>query len=98
MALDLTRIKRIDCGKWIFLSATGWRSLMSASKYTLPLENTQWDLVGAGVTTVFNWDYDNARDKLLALYEKGKTKQWNANDRLDWSIEVDPLNPMGFPD
>jgi len=71
---------------------------MSASKYTLPLENTQWDLVGAGVTTVFNWDYDNARDKLLALYEKGKTKQWNANDRLDWSIEVDPLNPMGFPD
>jgi len=71
---------------------------MSTSKYTLPLENTQWDLLGSGVTTVFNWDYDNTRDKLLALYEKGKTKQWNSNERLDWSIEVDPSNPMGFPD
>jgi hypothetical protein len=35
---------------------------------------------------------------LLNLYEKGKNLQWNTTNRLDWSIEVDPDNPLGIPD
>ncbi len=71
---------------------------MSTRMYTLPVEQTQWQVPNQGSTTVFNWEYDESRDKLLTLYEKGKTKQWNASDRLDWSIEVDLANPLGFPD
>ncbi|HVG18769.1 MAG TPA: ferritin-like domain-containing protein [Blastocatellia bacterium] len=66
--------------------------------YTLPVDQTQWHVPSGGATTIFNWEYDEGRDKLLGLYEKGKDKQWNANDRLDWSQEVDPSNPLGFPD
>ena len=71
---------------------------MSTRMYTLPVEQTQWHVPGVGSTTIFNWEYDEGRDKLLGLYEKGKTKQWNSNERLDWSLEVDLSNPLGFPD
>ncbi|MEI6044945.1 MAG: ferritin-like domain-containing protein [Chloroflexota bacterium] len=70
---------------------------MSTHMYTLPVEQTQWSVDGKN-TTVFNWEYDENRDKLLNLYEKGKDKQWNANTRLDWTQEVDPENPLGIPD
>src|SRR5438309_2216937 len=57
---------------------------------------------GAGCTggaeTVFNWEYDEGRDKLLNLYEKGKNKQWNSRERIDWSTEVDKDNPIGGPE
>ncbi len=71
---------------------------MSTRIYTLPVEQTQWRVDSPGGTTIFNWAYDEGRDKLLNLYEKGKNKQWNANERLDWSCEVDRSNPLGFPD
>ncbi len=71
---------------------------MSTRMYVLPVDQTQWRVEGAGSTTIFNWEYDAGRDKLLTLYEKGKNKQWNANERLDWSTEIDLANPMGFPD
>ncbi|HEX8091571.1 MAG TPA: ferritin-like domain-containing protein [Blastocatellia bacterium] len=71
---------------------------MSSRIYTLPVDQTQWHVSGGGATTIFNWEYDESRDKLLGLYEKGKNKQWNANQRLDWSLEIDPSNPLGFPD
>jgi hypothetical protein len=71
---------------------------MSTRMYTLPIDQTEWHVPNVGSTTVFNWEYDEGRDKLLTLYEKGKDKQWNANERLDWSREVDLTNPLGFPD
>lgn len=71
---------------------------MSTRMYTLPVDQTQWRVPNLGVTTVFNWEYDEGRDKLLGLYEKGKNKQWNATDRIDWSQEIDLSNPLGFPD
>jgi para-aminobenzoate N-oxygenase AurF len=71
---------------------------MSTRMYTLPVEQTEWKVTGQETTTVFNWQYDEGRDKLLALYEKGKNKQWNASDRIDWSQEIDLSNPLGFPD
>jgi hypothetical protein len=71
---------------------------MSTRRYELPVEQTEWKVENAGSMTVFNWDYDSGRDRLLNLYEKGKDKQWNANSRIDWSQEVDLTNPLGFPD
>ena len=38
------------------------------------------------------------RDQLLRLYDKGTRRQWIGSDRLDWSLEVDPDNPVGLPD
>jgi P-aminobenzoate N-oxygenase AurF len=70
---------------------------VSTRRYTLPIEQTQWE-VPSGNTTIFNWEYDDTRDRLLALYEKGKEKQWNAQTRLDWSVEVDPTSPANGPD
>jgi hypothetical protein len=70
---------------------------MSTRQYTLPVDQTKWE-VPSGSTTIFNWEYDEARDRLLTLYEKGKEKQWNAQVRLDWSIDVDPTSEANGPD
>jgi hypothetical protein len=66
---------------------------MSTRTYALPVEQTRWELASPN-RTVFTWDYDAGREKLLNLYEKGKNRQWNSRDRIDWSIEVDPENPL----
>jgi hypothetical protein len=70
---------------------------MSTRIYALPVDQTRWE-VPSGPTTVFNWEYDEGRDRLLALYEKGKEKQWNTNTRLDWAIQVDPGAASNGPD
>ena len=38
----------------------------------------------------YNWEYENTRRRLVRLYENAKRDQWNATERLDWSIDVDP--------
>jgi hypothetical protein len=65
--------------------------------YALPIQQTGWQVPGGG-TTSFSWEYDQGRDRLLALYEKGKHRQWNASERIDWSMEVDRDDPLGTPD
>jgi 1,2-phenylacetyl-CoA epoxidase catalytic subunit len=70
---------------------------MSTRHYALPVDQTKWE-VPSGSTTIFNWEYDESRDRLLTLYEKGKEKQWNAQTRLDWSIDVDPTAEANSPD
>jgi hypothetical protein len=59
--------------------------------------NTKWPIPSPS-TTVFDFGYTGGRDQLLRLYDKGTRKQWVASDRLDWSIDVDPENPVGMPD
>ncbi|HZD67261.1 MAG TPA: ferritin-like domain-containing protein [Acidimicrobiales bacterium] len=71
---------------------------MSERIYTLPVDQTQWRIPGHEAEVVFDWNYDEGRDRLLGLYEKGKDKQWNATSRIDWSIEVDPTDQGGMPD
>jgi hypothetical protein len=66
-------------------------------KYTKPVSHDTWNVTMAGDTR-FTWEYGEPRDKLLSLYQKGKDKQWDSTKRIDWSIEVDPINPAGFPD
>lgn len=70
---------------------------MTTREYALPVEETKWE-VPSGSTTSFTWEYDDGRDRLLSLYEKGKAKQWDANERIDWSIDVDLDDPSLVPD
>ena len=65
--------------------------------YHLPVEQTKWKIDGQ-LTTSFTWEYEDGSDDLLRLYAKGKKQQWDAAERLDWSQEVDPDNPMGMSD
>ena len=65
--------------------------------YALPVETTQWKFDGA-TDIQFNWEYDDGSDALLELYEKGKKQQWDASTRLDWSLELNPENPMELRD
>src|SRR5258705_9838201 len=39
---------------------------------------------------VYNWEYASPRARLSRLYENAKRDQWNATERLHWSIGVDP--------
>jgi hypothetical protein len=48
--------------------------------------------------TRFTWEYDGGRDRLLNLYQKGKDKQWDAQKRIDWDLEVDPNNVAQLPE
>ena len=41
---------------------------MSTRMYTLPVEQTRWEIPTVGPTTILNWEYDEGRDRLLALY------------------------------
>ena len=65
--------------------------------YSLPVEITDWKFDGA-TEIQFNWEYEDGSDSLLELYEKGKKQQWDASTRLDWSLELDPDNPMQLKD
>lgn len=56
-----------------------------------------WQVPIVGETR-FSWEYDEGRDRLLSLYQKGKDKQWDAQSRIDWGQDVDPMNPCGLPD
>jgi hypothetical protein len=70
---------------------------MSTRIYALPVQETGWRL-SSGSTTAFSWDYEGGRDRLLALYEKGKARQWDAAERIDWSHQVDLDNPLLVPE
>jgi len=48
--------------------------------------------------TAFDWEYDDGRKQMMHLYQKGKDMQWDALNRIDWKLELDPENPMEIPD
>ncbi|MEU7566777.1 ferritin-like domain-containing protein [Streptomyces fradiae] len=58
---------------------------------------TGWEVPASGAAR-FSWEYDEGRERLLALYQKGKDKQWDGARRIDWELEVDPYDPLGTPD
>jgi len=65
--------------------------------YAIPADMTVWEVPASGAAR-FNWEYDEGRDRLLALYAKGKDKQWDAARRIDWDLPVDPKDPLGIPE
>src|SRR5271163_2026628 len=66
-------------------------------RYVLPVEQTEWKFDG-NTETCFTWEYDEPREALLQLYDKGKKQQWDAALRIDWAQELDPENPMQLDD
>ena len=66
-------------------------------RYTLPVEQTEWKFDGH-TDVAFTWEYDDNRAGLLQLYAKGKQQQWDAVERIDWSQDLDPENPMLLDD
>jgi hypothetical protein len=69
----------------------------SFDRYASAVPKDTWDVPMAGDAR-FTWEYDEGRDRLLALYQKGKDKQWDAQLRIDWDQEVDPFNVAGLPE
>ncbi len=65
-------------------------------RYSMPTD-PDWEIPSA-FDTQFRWEYDDGRSELLNLYRKGKKLQWNAEERIDWSQDLDPENPEGLPD
>src|SRR5580765_2750196 len=76
---------------------TGGSPMSTLERYACPIDATEWQVEQRFVNT-FRWEYEDGRDKLLGLYEKGKRLQWNAAERIDWSQDLDPENPEGLPD
>jgi hypothetical protein len=71
--------------------------MSSYELYSSPVPTGTWNVPMAGAARL-SWEYDGGRDRLLALYQKGKDKQWDAGKRIDWEQEVDPLNAAGLPE
>ncbi len=72
--------------------------MTSATKYATTTDTSDtWNVASNGAAR-FNWEYDEGRERLLNLYQKGKDKQWDSTTRIDWSIDVDPVNPVGIPE
>jgi P-aminobenzoate N-oxygenase AurF len=72
--------------------------MSSTDKYAVAVDvEHTWD-VPAHSDARFTWEYDDGRDRLLSLYQKGKDKQWDTTKRIDWSLDVEPHNPIGMPD
>ncbi len=66
-----------------------------SARYSLPVEETAWTLDGQGDIHM-TWEYPTSDERLLRLYDKSKRMQWDASDRIDWSLELSDENPMGL--
>ncbi|ANE80315.1 aminobenzoate oxygenase [Mycobacterium adipatum] len=71
--------------------------MSTRDKYTEVPTPFSWEVPSVGDAR-FTWEYDDGRARLLSLYQKGKDKQWDAQSRIDWAQDVDPMNPIGLPD
>jgi hypothetical protein len=65
--------------------------------YAMPGIDSHWHVPQA-FDAVFDWEFDEGRTTLMHLYQKGKDMQWDAVERIDWTLELDPENPMEMPD
>src|SRR5262245_31664400 len=71
--------------------------MATMDRYAAPAGDDRWD-VAQDFSTAFRWEYADGRDSLLKLYAKGKQRQWDAETRIDWSLDLDPENPEQLPD
>jgi P-aminobenzoate N-oxygenase AurF len=71
--------------------------MSSANRYAMPIEGLEWSVPEA-FESCFKWEYEDGSESLHRLYERGKKQQWNASDRIDWSLGLDPENPEELPD
>jgi para-aminobenzoate N-oxygenase AurF len=66
-------------------------------RYAISPGPIDWS-VSERFATNFRWEYEDGRESLLKLYQKGKDRQWDATTRIDWSQDLDPENPEQLPD
>ena len=52
------------------------------------------DTFETSMDIAWQFDYLAEVEKLDNLYSKAKRSQWNADEALDWSIEIDPSKPL----
>jgi hypothetical protein len=71
--------------------------MATQDRYATPSDGIDWT-VPSSCDTNFRWEYQDGRDALLRLYKKGKDRQWDADTRIDWSLDLDPENPEQLPD
>ena len=71
--------------------------MTTSNRYAKPIEGLEW-IVPENFESCFKWEYEDGSESLHRLYEKGKRQQWNASDRIDWSLDLDPENPQELPD
>lgn len=50
-------------------------------------------LMQASHSAHFDWSYPADNPEMAELYRRAKVGQWDSDTTLDWSIDVDPLNP-----
>jgi len=51
------------------------------------------NLMPAAHAAHFDWSYPADNAEMAELYRRAKQGQWDSDTTLDWSIDVDPLNP-----
>ena len=71
---------------------------MEMQGYAIPVDGDGWKVRAEETDTAFDWDYADSRENLASLYRKGKSGQWDAEARIDWSREIDFENPLGVPE
>jgi len=71
--------------------------MATESRYPLPVDSVDWQ-IASQFPTHFRWEYEDGSESLLKLYDKGKKRQWDAAERIDWSQNLDPENPEELPD
>ena len=52
--------------------------------YATDSDMTAWG-IDSPSPRMFDFDYEDGRDQLLRLYDKGTRRQWIGSDRIDWS-------------
>ena len=57
--------------------------------YTTPVDKGTWDVPSTGAAR-FSWEYDDGRQRLLDLYQRGKDKQWDATKRIEKRDQISP--------
>lgn len=65
--------------------------------YPMPDIDKHWS-VPQEFDATFDFEYGEGRTTLMHLYQKGKDMQWDAVNRIDWSLDLDVENPMQLPD
>jgi hypothetical protein len=58
---------------------------------------TNWetaDILKTPMEICWQFDYEISHEKLKNLYSKSKRLQWDSEQDLDWSIEIDPSRPI----
>ena len=54
----------------------------------------QPDMFRAPLEICWQFTYDVSQEKLDNLYRKAKQSQWDAEEKIDWNVDIDPSRPI----